>query len=75
MRIDQIGPNSVRLTHAAPPEGRFRAVVTNEFGMASREVQVLVEFPGGGGGGLPFMRRGTADTAAESDIATGFDFD
>lgn len=39
--------NHLKVVYQNPPEGIYKAVVTNEFGIANYEVRVLVEFPNG----------------------------
>ena len=43
--IESDAPNHARLIVKHPSDGIYQAVITNEFGIATRETRVLAEFP------------------------------
>ncbi|KAI1714221.1 immunoglobulin i-set domain-containing protein [Ditylenchus destructor] len=70
--IEAESPEHCRVVYANPPEGVFKAVVTNEYGIASYEVKALVEFPGGKPSpdeAPAFMKRkGSAGSSADQPV-------
>jgi hypothetical protein len=69
--IVQLGENHVRLVHTAPPEGVYRAIVTNQFGVAQCECRAMVEYPYGMDARAPpsLMRKLAVDEEVEEDAS------
>lgn len=70
--IEAESPEHCRVVYTNPPEGVFKAVVTNEYGIASYEVKALVEFPGGKASpdeAPAFMKRkGSSGSSADQPV-------